>query len=344
MKVLRDVPLAPLTTLQVGGRASYFAEATCTEEVLEAYTWARSQNLPLFPLGSGSNLLVSDDGFEGLVLKISLKGITVDEDDQYVTLTAAAGEVWDKLVAQSVDAGWAGIECLSGIPGSCGATPIQNVGAYGQEVCQTITCVSVYDKVEQKQKTLPNSECRFEYRSSIFKKTDRYVVLSVTYKLQKDSTPTITYPELKAQLTQQPTLKEVRAAVLALRRRKSMIVDATDINSRSAGSFFINPVVDASFADALRHRYPNLPTYPLGSAVKLPAAWLIEQAGFKKGYRRSRAAISSNHALAIVNLGGATAAEIIALMKEIQDKVEQTFGIILQPEPVFLGFEPSLAR
>lgn len=339
-----DVPLAPYTTLQTGGSAKYLLTAENIQDIQEAHRWAEEHKLPLFILGGGSNLLVSDTGFPGLVLKIALKGTRIDNDAETVLLTAAAGEEWDPLVARTVGAGYAGLECLSGIPGSCGATPIQNVGAYGQEVSETILSVEVYDRLEKTQKTMLHAQCGFSYRNSIFKQTDRYIVLSVTYRLQMDRPPAIRYPELSHYLDEQgiskPNLMDVREAVLTLRRRKSMLIDPSDPNSRSAGSFFVNPIVDTETFESIRRRYPEIPSFPAEGRIKLSAAWLIEHSGFHKGYRRGRAAISSRHALALVNCGECSASEILALKQEIERGVEATFGIRLQPEPVLLGFTP----
>ncbi len=339
----RDVPLAPYTTLQIGGRAKYFLEAKSIDDVQQAHIWAEEQSLPLFVLGGGSNLLVSDNGFPGLVLKMSLKGTRVDSDRENLLLTVAAGEEWDLVVARTVATGCAGLECLSGIPGSCGATPIQNVGAYGQEVSETILHVSVYDRIEKAQKTLSHAECNFSYRSSIFKQTDRYIVLSVTYRLKRGGTPTIRYPELSSYLAEQgisnPKLIDVREAVLTLRRRKSMVIDQSDPDSRSAGSFFVNPKVTTETFEAIRKCYPEIPSFPAENGqVKIPAAWLIERSGFHKGYKHGRAAISSRHALALVNCGGCSSSEIVALKQKIEQGVEATFGIKLHTEPVLLGF------
>lgn len=345
-RLQRDVPLAPYTTLQIGGLARYFLNARSVSDIQEADIWAEERSLPLFILGGGSNLLVSDNGFPGLVLKIDLKGTSIDNGKETLLLTAAAGEEWDLLVARTVAAGYAGLECLSGIPGSCGATPIQNVGAYGQEVSETILSVSVYDRLEKRQKTLSNTECGFGYRNSIFKQTDRYIVLSTTYRLKRGGSPAIRYPELSRYLYEHgissPSLTDVREAVLTLRRRKSMVIDPSDPDSRSAGSFFVNPIVDTETVASIQKRYPEIPFFPAGEGrAKIPAAWLIEKSGFYKGYRRGRAAISSRHALALVNCGSCSASEILALKQEIEQGVETTFGIRLHPEPVLLGFNSS---
>jgi UDP-N-acetylmuramate dehydrogenase len=348
--ILREqVPLAPLTTLGVGGPARYFAEAFTESDAREAIQHAKSLNAPLFVLGGGSNLLVADRGFDGLVLKIALREIeqTTGEDD-IVIYSVAAGEPWDEFVARAVAQNCAGIECLSGIPGSIGATPVQNVGAYGQEVSETIREVVTLDRHSLQLKTFTNEECGFGYRSSIFNTTqrDRYIILRATFSLRHGGKPTIRYADLQkafADAAPDPTLQEVRAAVLEIRHRKAMLIVPGDDDARSAGSFFKNPIVPQhqhnELHTKLRARGLELPSYTAGEGLrKLPAAWLVEHAGFAKGYSLGAAGISRRHTLAIVNRGGATAAEIVALKDEIQSRVFSEFGIQLQPEPVFLGF------
>ncbi len=348
MIIREQVPLAPLTTLGVGGPARYFAEARSESDVREAVEFAQSRDLPLFVLGGGSNLLVADTGFDGLVLKIALRGIDRSAADNNVTFRVAAGEDWDSFVARAVEDNCAGVECLSGVPGSVGGTPVQNVGAYGQEVSETISEVEALDRQSLQRKTFTNAECGFGYRSSIFNTTmrDRYIILHVTFTLHRGGNPTIRYRDLQtafAEVASQPTLLQVRNAVRDIRRSKAMLIFPGDDDARSAGSFFKNPIVpQRQFEDleaGLRSRGLTLPSYPAGDGFrKLPAAWLVENAGFAKGYSRGAAGISRRHALAIVNRGGATAADIIALKDEIQSRVFSEFGVELQPEPVFLGF------
>jgi UDP-N-acetylmuramate dehydrogenase len=349
MLIREQVPLAPLTTLGVGGPARYFAEARSEAEVGEAVNFARSQQLPLFVLGGGSNLVVADAGFSGLVLKIALTDLSRSTaPGKKVIWRAGAGVDWDRLVAQTVETNCAGLECLSGIPGSVGGTPIQNVGAYGQEVSETIQQVRVLDLHTMEMKTLSNADCGFGYRSSIFNTTerDRYIVLQVSFELREGAPPTIRYADLQkffAGHSGEPTLAEVRAAVCKIRHRKAMLIIPGDDDSRSAGSFFKNPTVPQSFfaelASNLEHRGWQLPSYPAANGFrKLPAAWLVEHAGFSKGYGKGAAGISRKHALAIINRGGATAAEIIALKNEIQRRVRDELGIELVVEPVFVGF------
>ena len=351
MHLLENIPLAPLTTIKIGGPAKYFVEATSTSEVEEAVAFARSRDLPLFVLGGGSNLVVADSGWPGLVLKIALQGIEqrsgYDENGS-VVFDVGAGESWDKFVSRAVMARCAGVECLSGIPGSVGGTPVQNVGAYGQEVSETIFAIRALDLQSLQVKTLKNTECGFAYRSSIFNTTKRncYIILEVSFALREGSKPNIRYADLQkffAEHAAEPTLTEVRAAVREIRHRKAMLIVPGDDDARSAGSFFKNPVVPQSlFAELstrLESRRLQIPSYPAADGFrKLPAAWLVEHAGFAKGYTKGAAGISRKHALAIINRGGATAAEIIALKDEIQARVFDQFGIRLAPEPVFVGF------
>jgi UDP-N-acetylmuramate dehydrogenase len=337
--------LAPLTTLNIGGAARYFSRAETEEQVAEAVEFAAKNELKLFILGGGSNVLVSDDGFDGLVLQVALRGVS--SEPPAVTggltraVTAHAGEDWDEFVAHCVKNDLAGIENLSGIPGFLGGTPVQNVGAYGQEVAETIVSVRCFDRSTSEFVTLSNADCGFAYRTSIFNSThrDRYIVLSVTFELKLGGEPKIEYKDLAERFGgRRPTLGEVRDAVLKIRRAKSMVIDTADPNSLSAGSFFKNPVIEIDRLDELRERFPDLPSFKFGDKVKIPAAWLIERAGFSKGFAMRRAGISANHTLALINRGGATADEMLGLMDAIQHAVNAKFGINLQPEPVFVGF------
>ena len=349
MLIQEHVPLAPLTTLGIGGPARYLVEARSENEVFEAVDFARSRGLPLFVLGGGSNIVVSDAGFSGLVLKISITGIGQrDGTSGAVIFTAGAGHDWDKFVEGTVAAGCAGLECLSGIPGTVGGTPIQNVGAYGQEVSQTIEQLRVLDFHSMRVTTLASRDCGFAYRASILNTTERgrYIVLEVSFALRPDGTPTLRYPDLQQFLAAQSkgaTLREVRNAVREIRRRKAMLIVPGEEDARSVGSFFKNPVLPLKDVDQLAARLAarglQLPTYPAADGfLKVPAAWLVEHAGFAKGHTRGQAGISRKHALAVVNRGGATAAEIIDLKSEIQNRVFEEFGITLEPEPVFVGF------
>lgn len=351
MDIKQFIPLAPYTTLQVGGPARFFTEITHESELAETLGFAADRSLPVFILGGGSNLVAPDEGFHGLFIRISIRGIDWTDDGDSVTAIAGAGEEWDAFVEAAVERGLFGIECLSGIPGLVGGTPVQNVGAYGQEVSETIRSVRAYDRQEKRIVQLSNAECGFRYRTSIFNTTSRgrYIVLAVTFVLSRDGKPAIRYPDLQryfAGHSVPPTIRETRAAVLEIRTGKGMVIVPGDPDCRSAGSFFKNPIlIDESF-ESLETLCRNqglitgaemIPKFSAGEGqVKVPAAWLIEKAGFAKGYRKGRAAISSKHTLALVNLGGATAAEILALAEEIRERVEAVFGIGLKYEPVIL--------
>ena len=348
MLLQENVPLAPLTTFRIGGPARFFVEARSVADVQEAVACARGQRLSLFVLGGGSNLVVSDSGWPGLVLKIAIEGIerTTDQEGKAI-FEVGAGESWDTFVARAVAASCAGIECLSGIPGSVGGTPVQNVGAYGQEVSETIESVEVFDLKDDQIRELCREACGFSYRTSIFNTIERgrFIILRVIYALVPDGKPHLEYADLKRYFegrSSDPTLAETREAVRQIRARKGMLIVEGDPDSRSAGSFFKNPVLSEDQHEALRKRAAgkNLTviSYPgLDRTRKASAAWLVENSGFPRGYCLGQAGISTKHALAIVNRGGATAGEILALKEKIQHRVEEVWGIRLEPEPVFVG-------
>jgi UDP-N-acetylmuramate dehydrogenase len=343
MKIQENVPLAPFTTFGIGGPARWFIEASTEAEVLDAVSFARERALPLFVLGGGSNLLVSDSGFAGVVLRIVLKGIEFGEDDGFCRYRVAAGEDWDRFVYRAVADNCAGVECLAGIPGTVGGTPVQNVGAYGQEVAETIQTVRVLDLESLVFREIPAAECGFTYRTSTFNSTakGRYLVTRVDYRLTSGGAANLRYADLKNSFLADahPTLSEVAAAVRKIRQSKGMLLVDGDADCRSAGSFFKNPIVPSDLMPELTANFgAPPPTYPAGEGrVKLPAAWLIERAGFTKGFRLGRAGISSRHTLALVNLGGATAADVLALRDLIANRLE-TLGVTLEMEPVLLGF------
>jgi UDP-N-acetylmuramate dehydrogenase len=348
MEIQENIALAPLTTLRVGGNARYFACAGSVEDVETAVSFAEDRKLPLFILGGGSNVLVSDHGWPGLLLQIGNSGIGHTHERETIRLIVGAGEDWDPFVAFCVTRNLAGVECLSGIPGSVGATPVQNVGAYGQEVSQTITSVLVFDLRSKEVREMDAADCEFSYRSSIFntRERGRYILLRVTYELRHGGPPSLRYTDLQkyfAGRNEVPTLAEVRKAVLEIRAGKGMLITPGDPDSQSAGSFFKNPVLTAAqFEDLSRRakdRNLQVPNYPaLSQHKKISAAWLVENSGFAKGYVKGRAGISSKHALALINRGDATAAEITVLRDEIQQGVEQHWGVKLEPEPVLVGF------
>ena len=348
--------LADYTTVGLGGPARGFVRAGTEEELIEAVRAADASGEPVLILGGGSNLVVADEGFDGTVIQVATRGVSRGAGPGpgmgMGTMTVAAGEEWDAVVARTVAEGLAGVECLSGIPGLAGATPIQNVGAYGQEVSQTITRVRVYDRKTSEVLDIPNEQCGFGYRTSRFRGTDQFVVLSVTFGLavQIRSVP-VRYPELAAALGVSPgdqvESSEARSAVIELRQRKGMVINPADPDTRNSGSFFVNPVLDAdamAFVEAAARarcgpgtRVPRFAAKEEG-LVKVPAAWLIERAGFGKGYNPGDGArISSKHTLALVNSGSASTAGLMALAREIRDGVRDIFGVSLTPEPVLVG-------
>jgi UDP-N-acetylmuramate dehydrogenase len=340
------VPLAGHCTMGVGGPARYFVEARDESAVWEACAWARARRVPLRVLGGGSNLVVADAGVDGLVVKIALRGVETRVGDGAAELTAAAGEPWDELVRGTVERGWAGLECLSGIPGLVGATPMQNVGAYGQEVSDTVSGVRALDTATGRVVTFANRECRFGYRDSRFRRDEpgRWVVLSVSYRLRPDGPASVRYADVEKHLAargiETPTLAQVRASVLAIRRSKSMVLDPEDDNRRSCGSFFTNPIIPASALAGVEARAgdPAMPRWPLPDGrVKLSAAWLIERAGFSRGMSDGPVGLSTRHTLAVVARDGARAKDVVVFARRLQTVVEQRFGVRLTPEPVFWG-------
>jgi UDP-N-acetylmuramate dehydrogenase len=349
-----NVPLAPLTTMGIGGAARFLVRAKTEEQLVDGLEFARKRGCPVFILGGGSNLVVSDSGFPGLILKIELSGIRGLEEQAGGKVSVAAGEEWDLLVQRCVDRNLAGIECLSGIPGTVGATPVQNVGAYGQEAAEVICGIRVLDRGTHAIAYLSNAECRFAYRTSAFNLADRdrYIILNVDLVLHPNGEPRIQYPDLQRFFSRSPhipSIREVREAALQIRAAKGMVLQEHDPESKTAGSFFKNPILTpgqtisaeekarSNGALAASEHIPRFST-PAGDE-KLPAAWLVERAGFSKGFTLGHAGISSKHSLALINRGGASAREIVDLMHLIQDRIRILFGIDLQPEPVFVGFE-----
>ncbi len=338
MRESRAVEFASLTSLRVGGPVERLVEATTREELVEAVSTVGRDGCLV--VGGGSNLLVSDDGIDVPAIAVRTSGVDVHVEEDRVRLRVAAGESWDALVAQCVAEGWAGIEALSGIPGTVGATPVQNVGAYGQEVCDVISSVEVFDRVTSRVHSMTTSDCRFRYRTSVFKdEPDRFVVLDVSFELRRSSTAAgVKYAELSRRLesSQEAPLSSVREAVLDLRRSKGMVLDASDHDTWSAGSFFTNPILEKAAVPS------DAPVWPMtDDRVKTSAAWLIERAGFVKGFGSDvgsgRATLSTKHALAITNRGHATAADIVNLARVIRDGVRDRFGVTLHPEPTVVG-------
>lgn len=356
MREEHDVPLSGLTTMRVGGPAARLVTVETPDEVVDAVREVDDADEPLLVLSGGSNLVVADDGFAGTVVRIATRGITVESADSCggVMVRVAAGEGWDDVVARAVDEGWAGVEALSGIPGLTGATPVQNVGAYGQDVSQTIAQVRTWDREAQQVTTFANADCRFTYRHSRFKGTGRYVVLDVLFQFElADLSRPVGYADLATglgvELGARVPLAEARQAVLEQRRKRGMVLDPADHDTWSCGSFFTNPILTADEFDVFAERAaerlgldgPEPPRFPEpGGRVKTSAAWLIDKAGFGKGYGLpGPAALSTKHTLAITNRGGATAKDVAALAREIRDGVREAFGLTLVNEPVFVGHD-----
>ncbi len=351
IKILNDVLLADYTTLGLGGTAKYFCECKSDEQIQSALEFAKREGLRVHILGGGSNTIFSDREFDGLVLKIALHGVRFMHTKDDVTVVAAAGEEWDSFVERCIQHNLAGVECLSGIPGLVGATPIQNVGAYGQEVAETIISVRAIDRQSLAEVDFTREECMFSYRRSRFngEDADKFIILEVSFDLRLFGEPQIKYPELRKIIDStvkldslargSEKLQAVRSAVLSLRKRKSMVIDSADPNSRSVGSFFKNPVLSREEFAALENHcrtagiMNSIPTFPSGDLTKIPAAWLVENAGFSKGYRANGVGISSNHSLALVNHNG-TSAELLSMAEKIQAAVKNKFGIQLEREPV----------
>ncbi|MFJ9315291.1 UDP-N-acetylmuramate dehydrogenase [Pimelobacter simplex] len=338
-----DPALADLTTLRLGGPGRSYVAVPDADALVAAVTEADAAGEPVLLVGGGSNLVVADTGFAGTIVHITSRGrAVVPADDDAVEVTVAAGEPWDAFVAHAVAEGWTGVEALSGIPGTVGATPVQNVGAYGQEVAQTISAVRVWDRMLRGERTFTAAECRFGYRHSRFKADPaRHLVLDVTFRLPRgELSAPVGYAELARTLGvavgERAPLADVRTAVLGLRRGKGMVLDAADHDTWSAGSFFTNPIVDPDVVP------DGAPSYPQGDGVvKTSAAWLIEHAGFGKGFGLdrpgARVSLSTKHTLALTNRGGATSDELLALAREVRDGVAARFGITLVNEPVLIG-------
>lgn len=344
------VRLSEHTTLGLGGPARRFVTARDDRTLTGEVAAADARGESVFVLGGGSNVVVADAGFAGLVVRVATRGLTVSREGDVALVDVAAGEPWDDVVAWSVAQGFAGLECLSGIPGLTGATPIQNVGAYGQEVSQTLRSVTVYDRVDGVTRTMPAAACAFGYRDSAFKGAlrGRCLVRSARFALRVGGAPSVRYAELARAVGPSPSLAAVRDAVLTLRRAKSMVLDARDPDTRSAGSFFTNPVVTAAQADEVERRArsrgalregASMPRFDAdGGRVKLAAAWLIERAGVERGLTRDGVGVSSRHALALVNRGG-TATALLALARSVRAAVRDAWGVSLTPEPEFVGFD-----
>jgi UDP-N-acetylmuramate dehydrogenase len=349
MEVRENVPLAPLTTFGIGGPARYFVAVQSEAELREAMQRARDKALPEFVLGGGSNLVVSDAGWPGLVIKMEIGIIRRSREADKDIFSAGAGVDWNEFVASAVESFCAGVECLNGIPGTVGAAPVQNVGAYGQDVSETIVRVRALIRETLEPIEFNNQDCGFSYRTSRFNThdKDKFTITRVDFALTQGGRPKVEYGDVKkyfAASGQRPTLQSVSEAVWKIRRAKAMVITSDEPDSRSAGSFFKNPIIPsqkfASLAESARSRGAEVPSFPASDGhVKVPAAWLIENSGLHKGFTLGCVGISSKHTLALVNRGGATSAELLALKDLVQKKVYDAFGIELRPEPVFLGFD-----
>jgi UDP-N-acetylmuramate dehydrogenase len=347
-----NVPLAPLTTFRIGGPARYFRRAVTVDEIEAMLCWARRRAVPLFILGGGSNVVISDAGFDGLVLQAAPRGLELASDGHSMLVRIAAGEIWSDVVSACVARNLAGVECLAGIPGLAGGVPIQNVGAYGQEIADTLESVEAIDRHNGRRVRFRAAQCGFAYRRSRFNGDDagRFVVTRITLRLRKNGPPVLTYPAVRdavlAAAGPDPALRQVAAAVVAIRRAKAMVLDDDDFCSHSAGSFFLNPIVQTpelarARAQARLHGVDveRMPATSAGASQwKLSSAWMIEQSGFPKGFRMGNVAVSPKHPLALVNTGGGTAREVVRLARTIRRGVLKTFGVQLHPEPVFAGF------
>jgi UDP-N-acetylmuramate dehydrogenase len=345
---MHDTPLVPLstmTTLRLGGPAKRLVHVESADELARLLRELDGRGEPVLILGGGSNLVIADEGFPGVVVKLAFSRVEVGPvHAERTAVTVDAGADWDPFVARAVAEGWSGVECLSGIPGSVGATPMQNVGAYGQEVSDTIERVEVFDREAGGLAWIAAAECGFGYRSSRFRGSERYVVTRVAFGFARDarSSP-LRYAELTRALGVEEGARasaaEVRETVIRLRRGKGMVIDADDPESVSAGSFFTNALVDAEALRGIEAASSEpVPRFAMGDGTfKVPAAWLIERAGFKKGYTRGKVSISRKHALALVNRGGATTADLLALAREVQGGVKARFGVSLSAEPVMVG-------
>ncbi len=346
MNIQTNIPLASLTTIKLGGNAQEYISCESVQDIISALEYAKEKNLRVHVLGGGSNTIFSDAGFSGLIIHIKNSGIINEAlSDNTILLTAQAGEDWDNVVQYAISHNAMGIECLSGIPGSVGGTPFQNVGAYGQDVSQTIKSVFAVNRDTLEQVEFSNSECNFGYRTSRFKAEDKdkYIITTVAFALTINKAPEIKYPELASAIGTaiQPGkegLQQVRNAVLALRKKKSMLIDPQDPNSISCGSFFTNPIISAEeFVANLTLAQSEIPNFPeKNNCVKLSAGWLIEHAGFHRGQKLGNVGISENHSLALVNRGGTTQ-ELLDLAKQIQAAVQKQYKIQLQLEPIVIS-------
>ncbi len=343
--LLENVPLADLTSLGIGGPARYVVDIDNTVRLTNALTWATKMDLPILVLGDGTNVVVADTGFDGLVVRMNNQSVECDTDETKARVIADAGVSWDTLVECCVNEGWTGIECLSGIPGRVGAAPVQNIGAYGQQLSTTLDAVHAIERATGKSRRIAATDCGLGYRTSVFKQSGRdgWVITKVELRLERESTSVVSHHDLLRILgDRQADVAATRQAVLEVRHNKSMLLDADDRNSKSVGSFFVNPVVSALRANDIARIFADdkMPQQPAGHGhVKLSAAWLIEHCGFTRGESHGRVGLSDHHTLAIVNRDNATATDGIAFAQRIRSRVAEATDIVLEPEPVFVGFD-----
>lgn len=343
-RVRTQVPLRELTTMRVGGPVDYLVDVQSLDELKDVVHRVKTAGARLLPLGEGSNIIVVDEGVRGVAIRLQMADIDIIENDDGILVKVGSGLLWDALVEKMVEQGLGGIEAMSGVPGTVGASPVQNIGCYGQELSDTFVSLEAYDIEQEQLVTFNREQCQFSYRSSIFKTaTDhRYIILSVTFKLYRTQRSAPRYPDVQAYLLEKrittPTISDIRQAVLSVRHAKSMVLDESDPNTRSVGSFFTNPIVTVEQSNTLLQTYPDMPHYSLPDGmVKIPAAWLVERAGFVKGYTDGNVGISSRHSLAVINKGNATADEVISLGHAIESQVGKVFGIKLQREPQIIS-------
>lgn len=334
MQIQKNIPLSPLTTIKLGGKADFFAEVKNEDELREAIRFAKKNHLKIHFLGGGSNTVFPDANLKKLVIKISITGISFKTNGKNILATAKAGVVWDDLVSACIKKDFQGLETLSGIPGTVGASPVQNIGAYGSEVSSVIKEVKVLDLKTLKEKIFSNKNCLFSYRNSRFrgKDKDKFVIIEVSFILKKNFIPKISYLELKNELPAVFSLEDIRFLVLKIRRRKSMLINPQGKNLHSCGSFFINPKLTQKEFCLIEKKFPGLPHFSSDKKIKIPAAWLIENSGFKKGYKTKNTGLSKFHALSIINRGGKTK-DILALAEKIKKSVYKKFHLLLKIEP-----------
>lgn len=340
LNISRDIPLKYLSTIKTGGLAQFYCAPKDTNELINCLKWATLKKLPHLVISGGSNILIPDRGFNGLVIRINNKGIKkISEEASIVTLAVQAGEIWDDFVKYTVEKNYAGVECLSGVPGLVGSSPIQNIGCYGQEACNSIKKVIALNTKTLKIKEFDNKACEFAYRNSFFKNKNDYIILEVHFALTVNGAPTLTYKDLiDAFGNTTPSLAEFRSKLLEIRSKKSMLINENDPNSISLGSFFINPLItQAKFAEICSKVDIEIPSIKVGDSVKLLAGWLIENSGFEKGYTYGNVGLSQKHALALINKGNGTTTELLEFAKLIQKKVKAKFGVELKIEPVVVN-------